>query len=262
MRGSSARRAVRHRHRIRGARKPASGPPRRSTLSFGRGGRRNPASVASGSKRGRSKFLRYFPAAFRDDTYLAWEREYKWTAHERWTLTLGRDEFRTLLERGEFLEVAARATRIEGRTNLLFSFEKMALRDAVRTPAGARRFASGLYALLHEVGDAQLKFERWCEVLESLPRKRTRVLTWPLATVFEFIAQPESHCFLKPNVTRRAARALGLEFDYRPRPNWSTYANLLEMAAIVRRDLRDLRPRDMIDIQSFLWVQGSDEYPG
>jgi len=34
------------------------------------------------------------------------------------------------------------------------------------------------------------------------------------------------------------------------------------MAAIVRRDLRDLRPRDMIDIQSFLWVQGSDEYPG
>jgi len=28
----------------------------------------------------------------------------------------------------------------------------------------------------------------------------------------------------------------------------------------VRRDLKDLRPRDMIDLQSFLWVQGSDEY--
>ena len=25
-------------------------------------------------------------------------------------------------------------------------------------------------------------------------------------------------------------------------------------------DLRDLRPRDMIDIQSFIWVQGSEEY--
>jgi hypothetical protein len=24
--------------------------------------------------------------------------------------------------------------------------------------------------------------------------------------------------------------------------------------------VRDLSPRDMIDIQSFLWVQGSDEY--
>jgi hypothetical protein len=29
----------------------------------------------------------------------------------------------------------------------------------------------------------------------------------------------------------------------------------------VRRELRGLRPRDMIDIQSFLWVQDSDEYP-
>jgi len=28
----------------------------------------------------------------------------------------------------------------------------------------------------------------------------------------------------------------------------------------VKGDLADLRPRDMIDIQSFLWVQGSDEY--
>ena len=26
-------------------------------------------------------------------------------------------------------------------------------------------------------------------------------------------------------------------------------------------ELADLRPRDMIDLQSFLWVQGSDEYP-
>jgi hypothetical protein len=28
----------------------------------------------------------------------------------------------------------------------------------------------------------------------------------------------------------------------------------------VRRDLRDLTPRDMIALQSFIWVQGSDEY--
>ena len=38
--------------------------------------------------------------------------------------------------------------------------------------------------------------------------------------------------------------------------------HLLEpsFARTVGRDLADLRPRDMIDIQSFLWVQGSDEY--
>jgi hypothetical protein len=42
--------------------------------------------------------------------------------------------------------------------------------------------------------------------------------------------------------------------------SWGRVATLLEFAAVVRRDLRDLRPRDMIDIQSFMWVQGSDEY--
>ncbi|MDT7808966.1 MAG: hypothetical protein QOJ70_2779, partial [Acidobacteriota bacterium] len=37
--------------------------------------------------------------------------------------------------------------------------------------------------------------------------------------------------------------------------------NLLEFADAVCRDQRSLHPRDMIDVQSFLWVQGSDEYP-
>jgi hypothetical protein len=39
-----------------------------------------------------------------------------------------------------------------------------------------------------------------------------------------------------------------------------TYANLLDFAERVRRDTRDLRPRDMIDLQSFIRPQGSGEY--
>ena len=37
------------------------------------------------------------------------------------------------------------AVAIEARTNLLFSFEKMALRDGIKSSAGARTFAQGLY---------------------------------------------------------------------------------------------------------------------
>jgi hypothetical protein len=36
--------------------------------------------------------------------------------------------------------------------------------------------------------------------------------------------------------------------------------SLLAFADRVRDDVRDLKPRDMIDIPSFIWVQGSDEY--
>jgi hypothetical protein len=80
--------------------------------------------------------------------------------------------------------------------------------------------------------------------------------------VFGFIAQPHKHVFLKPNVTRIAARQYGFDFHYQSRPNWTTYSELLSLVAAVRHDLRDLKPRDMIDLQSFLWVQGSDEYRG
>jgi hypothetical protein len=174
---------------------------------------------------------------------------------------LNRAEYRSLMRAGEFAKVAARAVRLESRTNLLFSFEKMALRDAVKPPAGARSFAEGLYDFIYGAGDLERKFERWCEQVAGLPRKQTRVLTWPVVTVFGFIALPDTHVFLKPNVTRTAALAYGFDFHYRSRPDWETYASLLEFAAHVKRDLRDLKPRDMIDIQSFIWVQGSDEYP-
>ncbi len=164
------------------------------------------------------------------------------------------------MRRKEFAEIAARAVRIKSRTNLLFSFEKMALRDAVKSSAGARAFSDGLYDFLHGAESSEAKFHRWCDTIAALPRKQTRVLTWPLVTIFGFIAQPETHIFIKPNVTRIAARKYGFEFQYQSKPNWDTYASLLEFAATIRRDLRDLRPRDMIDLQSFIWVHGSDEY--
>jgi hypothetical protein len=127
--------------------------------------------TASGPVRARRKFLRFFPGGFQDETYLDWERDYKAAAHGRWTEVLDPASYQSLLDAEKFAEIASRAVSIESRTNLLFSFEKMALRDAVKPPLGARAFAEA-----------------------------------------------------------------------------------------VRRDQRELKPRDMIDLQSFIWVQGSDEY--
>jgi len=216
--------------------------------------------VSTEASRCRKKFLRFFHEGFHDEKYLACERGYKWEAHLRWNEALAPSAYRGLLKSHAFEEIAARAVRIEARTNLLFSFEKMALRDAVKTPVGARLFAEGLFDFLHGPGALKAKFERWCETLAALPRKQTRVVTWPLVTIFGFLAQPERHLFLKPNVTRAAARAYGYDFHYQSRPSIETYESLLGFAERVRCDLYDLEPRDMIDVQSFLWVQGSSEY--
>ena len=216
--------------------------------------------TSSGPDRCRRKFLRFFPKGFADQKYIDWERDYKQEAHDRWNELLNQEEYLSLLRSGEHEEIARRAVAIESRTNLLFSFEKMALRDALKPPSGARAFAEGLCGFLHGKGSERERFEKWRDVVAELPRRQTRVLTWPLLTVFGFIAQPERHFFLKPMVTRLAADQYGFEFFYRSAPTWQTYESLLEFAETVSRDLRDLKPRDMIDIQSFIWVQGSSEY--
>lgn len=216
---------------------------------------------ASGPARCRRKFLRYFPGGFRDEDYLGLERGYKWAAHERWREHLNPVAYRLMLKRGQYDRIASLAVGIESRTNLLFSFEKMAVRDAVKSREGARLFARGLYEFLHGRASEEKAFLAWRDTVAELPRRQTRVLTWPVLTVFGFLGRPESHLFLKPLVTRHAADAYGFPFKYSSKPDWETYAEVLEFARLVRRDLKDLSPRDMMDIQGFLWVQGSDEYP-
>jgi hypothetical protein len=214
-----------------------------------------------GAAKCRRKFLGYYPGGFRDGDYVELERGYKWRAHERWHELLSPGSFRALLRRGRHMDIARHAVQVESRTNLLFSFEKMAIRDAIRTPAGARLFAEGLYAFLYGSGGPEARFAAWIETLGRLPRRQTRVVTWPVATVWGFLAEPKEHLFLKPTVTKGAAARYGHPFAYRSRPDWETYAEALDLARAVMRDNRDLKPKDMIDAQGFLWVMGSDEYP-
>lgn len=208
----------------------------------------------------KKKFLYYFPRGFEDQKYYSWERGYKWEAHLAWEKVLNKKVYKDLLTKKEYQEIALRAVRLETKTNLLFSFEKMALRDAVKTGEGARAFAEGLYDYVYGQGSFQKRFENFANVLDTLPRRQTRVRTWPLQTVFGFIANPAEHIFLKPRVTQEAARKYHYEFQYSSKPNWETYKSLLDFAEQVRKDTGDIRPKDFIDLQSFIWVLGSAEY--
>jgi hypothetical protein len=221
----------------------------------------------SANKEGRAqrkclkKFLHYFPRGYHDRKYIDWERGYKWDAHLAWNEKLNKDIFKVLLEERDYNEIAKRAVSIESKTNLLFSFEKMALRDAVKTTPSAKIFAEGLFEYVYGNGSLQKRFETYRDTLASLPVKQTRVLTWPVLTVFGFIADPSTHIYLKPTVTRRAAVKYEFDFAYSSKPTWETYRSLLDFAQQVSRDTSAYRPRDMMDIQSFIWVMGSDEYP-
>jgi len=208
----------------------------------------------------RKRFLKFFPKAFRDQQYIEWERTYKWDAHKLWNELLSQEQFKKLLHEREYSDIAARALRVESKCNFLFSFEKMALRDALRTANGAYIFSEGLYNLLHERGTRKVKFIEWIVAVSKLPRIKARVLSWPVLTFFPFIAQPNKYIILKPTAMITAARELGFDLDYSSKPSYRTYESLLEFAELTRIGIADLKPKDYHDIQSFLWAIGSSEY--
>jgi hypothetical protein len=210
----------------------------------------------------RKRFLRFFPKAFRDQQYLDWEHDYKWHSHKLWLELLGQKEFERLLLRGEFDQIANRALKVESSTKppFLFSFEKMALRDALREPHGMRDFSEGLYNLLHGKDSLKERFVEWIVTVSHLPRKQSRVLSWPNVTYFPFIAQPNKYIIMKPSAMRLAAEELGYDLEYTSTPSFRTYQNLLDLANLVKAGIADLKPRNFHDLQTFLYVIGSAEY--
>jgi len=203
-------------------------------------------------------FLARFPQGFDDPAFIGdgkttGERLYKWAAHEFYEERLGKGTFGYLLK-NDLPKLVQEIERCVGKVNLLSIYEASAFRDALKIESAARMFAQRLFDLLESEEITEDVFVPYAESVCSLPAERGRVATWTVATIIPYLAQPHRHMFLKPETTKNAADALGFELNYRSEPNWLTYSSLLRMAEIYSRKLSHLKPRDLIDVQSFFFV--------
>jgi hypothetical protein len=137
-------------------------------------------------------------------------------------------------------------------------YEKAALHDGLAASENAKAFAVAEYEFLYGKGPDEVRFARIVDALAEMPQPRTSTTKWTIATIVPFLAMPERWIFLKPEITKEAAERRGFALNYSPQPNWLTSSCLLELARILMTELRDLKPRDMIDIQSFIWVTAED----
>ncbi len=199
-----------------------------------------------------ANFLALFPAGFRDPRYLAEERNYKVEAHALMTELLGADVLPSLVDREAFDEVVARSLRVVNKSNLIYPNEKMAFRDGL-TPSTTARFSLALHDLLYGSADEQHRFGAWTNVLLDMNAAK-----WTIATYFPFLGDPDRYMFCKPMVTQAAADVCTFELNYRPELNWLTYRSVQQFAAVLRQEIRSLHPRDMIDVQSFIWCIAPD----
>jgi hypothetical protein len=195
----------------------------------------------------KESFLQEFPGGFEDPRYAKFERAYKVAASELLKQTLSSEELNPLLSGGYYAEVCRRAIAVIGRTNLVFPNEQMALREGI-TGEGGVPFSRALADLLYGSSSSQDRFERFWKMLEIIGAPK-----WTIATYFRFLAEPETEMFLTPEATKAAAAACGFELNYRQDLNWRTYETLLAFTAFLKDAIADLRPRDMIDLQGFIW---------
>jgi len=212
-------------------------------------------------------FLKVFPQGFNDPAYLTddatGERSQKAKAHELWNETLNKTEFERLIAAGAFEEAIQRAKQVEGSVNLLHAqFERAALWKAVREPQAVEAFSRGLFNLIYGEGPFEAKFNQFATMLDQLPRAKASMLKWPAMTIFPFLALPTEHLFMKVEATKKAAQRLDVSLNYKSTPNWLTYSSVLQLGQRLMNDLKELGPRDMIDIQSFIFVTGQPDYPG
>lgn len=227
-------------------RAPAVSRVRKSTVSH------------ADAKRG---FLRVFPLGFSDPKYLAEERGYKWDSHILWQKTLARPFYEALLSSGNHAEACTRLRRVISRNklNLPSPFELMALNRLTTNAETQRLFAEHVYSLVfgNDFGGA---LDQFVLTLQRLNVKGSKPFTWPIVTLYPFIADPVRHMFVKPVATQGAAARLGFELNYKPLPNALTYHRVLELALRLMDDLKELAPRDLMDVQGFIWVTHSAAY--
>jgi len=203
------------------------------------------------------KFLHHFREGFLDPKFEEEERGYKRKAHERIKSQLGAEKLREWNSNGQYEAVFEQAKKLMGATNLISPYEIIWLKNGLNTAGRVQLFAETLQQLLYGEGSAQERFEAFTQMLYTAEAAK-----WPIATYFQFLAFPDKHIFLKPTVTKQIAEVMHLDIDYHPQLSWSTYSKVQVLAEkldqkLKQRNSPNLIPRDLIDIQSFIWVVGA-----
>jgi len=166
---------------------------------------------------------------------------------------LNDNKMKQAVERKDALYLKEHSNKLFGKSlNLPAPQEIISLRNALENEAYTLELFEALIKVLEDSEIRQETMAPYLEVFNHTPV--VGFAKWPLATLFPFLAQPERHMFLKPEATKNFAGWVGWELNYDPRLNWRTYSSLLEMTKKYLEELKPYGAKDIIDLQSFIWV--------
>ena len=205
----------------------------------------------------KERFLEKFPGGFYGERLLQHERTYKEKLLQRWTELLGREATQELLRAEDYGQICDRAARFIRLQDLTFPspFEKMAFANGMKVLADQRAFASALCDWKNPELPVERRLDPFAQVLRGMDCDK-----WPILTSFAFFSSPTTEVMIKPVNLQYAAELCRFEINYRPALNSLTYESVVRFYRCLWDKLVDLKPRDMIDVQSFIWCIDPSTY--
>ena len=195
--------------------------------------------------------------SFADPDFMADEVNYKHATIAKARELLNKTELKHLITEHNFEEFVARLDKIGKDNNLLWRRMPSTgdLNILEHPNLDKPGFCEAVFDLLYGSGDSPERLERYVNYVESrqLPNK------WTFPTYFLFICHPDTEMFVKPDTTKWLLKFFEISDTYTTKPTPLTYTVIQELTQRLKNELQEYGPRDMVDIQSFIWVCRPDK---
>ena len=198
----------------------------------------------------KARLLKNYSGGLHGEKMKDHERDYKDRLSELARQWYSPDGLQSALSEGRYADVVQLAYQLVkcSDNNLPATFEKMAFANAVKDHSRPKAFAEAFCAWVLPEQPSQEAFDAFAQELDHMGCAK-----WPLLTAYRFLLHPEVDVLIKPTNLANAAEVARFEINYRPELNWLTYSTVMTFYGYVKQQIADLQPRDMIDVQNFIW---------
>jgi 5-methylcytosine-specific restriction enzyme B len=180
------------------------------------------------------------------------EPEYKRKTITKAQEILGEVDLRRLVDEQQWDEFVRRLDAIGKSNNLLYRSQPQSgdLSVLYHEKLDKATFAQAMLDLLYGPGNSPERLDQYSQYIEAhqLPNK------WTFPTFFLFVCHPDSDLFVKPMTITWYMQFVGLGDGLPPKPSGAIYGLLVENARQLLETLASYGARDMVDVQSLIWV--------
>lgn len=189
---------------------------------------------------------------FEHPPFVADELDYKRDAVAQAQELINQAEMDRLIADEAFETLIERLDKLGKATNLLWRQVPMSGDTAVlyQPHLDKADFCTQMRNLLYAGRPSPQRLHSYADYLEAngLPNK------WPFPTYFLFLCHPDTEMFVKPRTATWFLKFMGQPARVIAPPTAAVYATILEQATILREALEPYGARDMVAVQSFIWV--------